>query len=238
MAKKNFELNNLNKTKDKFFSIIAHDLKNPISAMKNLSKLMVKEYNKMDENDKYDFIREMKDTSSNLSQLLDNLLLWSRSQRDVIEYHPENADICFIIKNNIDLMSLMAKRKSITLYSEGKCPCNIVLDQNTISTVIRNLISNAIKFTSKGGNILVCHEETDKEVIVSIKDDGIGIIKSVKDSLFKIDVSVTTLGTNEERGTGLGLVICKEFINKHRGKIWVESKVGKGSTFFFSIPKK
>ena len=234
----NEELNNLNKTKDKFFSIIAHDLKNPIAALRNLSQLMSEEFGNLERSEQIEFIHEIKNTSSNLFDLLENLLVWSRSQSGRIRYEPENIDVCYIIQSNIDLMKITANRKNINLKAKGDCPLFIKVDHNMITTVIRNILSNAIKFTEEGGEISVSHHETDREIVISIKDNGMGMSKEIKENLFKIDVTVTTLGTNEERGTGLGLIICKEFIDKHDGNIEVESTPGEGSTFIITLPKK
>ncbi len=238
ISEQNQQLNNLNITKDKFFSIIAHDLKNPIAALRNLSELMVDEYNNLDDNELYDFTKEIKDTSSTLFELLENLLIWSNSQSGKIDFKPVRMDLCYIIKSNIDLMRLAARRKDIELSSKGDCPCYINIDHNMITTVIRNLVSNAIKFTNNGGKITVSHTEYEDNVIISIKDNGIGMSEKIRERLFRIDVTVTTLGTNNERGTGLGLIICKEFIDMHEGTIEVISTQGEGSDFIITLPKK
>jgi len=237
ISDQNKELKILNQTKDKFFSIIAHDLKNPIAGIKNLSELIVDEYKNLEDDEKYEFMKEIKDSSSHLFSLLDDLLVWSRSQSGKITFSPESMDLCYIIKTNIDLLRMSARRKNISLESVGKCPCYGFFDNSMLTTVIRNLISNAIKFTNDGGKILVSHDEDDYNIFISVEDNGIGMSDQIRRRLFRIDETITTLGTNDERGTGLGLVVCKEFVEKHNGTIKVDSREGEGSSFTISIPK-
>jgi len=232
------ELKELNATKDRFFSIIAHDLKNPFGALKNLSDILYSMYNDFSEEERLEIISEMYKSSNKLYELLENLLTWSRSQRGTIQFNPEETNLKLITNNCVELLKESANNKSIKLQDEVSEELVVNCDVNMITTVVRNLITNAIKFTPENGEITVFAEKTENEVIVAVRDTGIGISDEDKQILFRIDVHHTTIGTSQEKGTGLGLILCKEFVEKHGGKIWVESEIGKGSTFKFTIPIK
>lgn len=232
------ELKEANATKDKFFSIIAHDLKNPFGALKNLTEILKDMYNEFSEEEKTEIISEMYKSAHKVYELLENLLTWSRSQRGKIEFQPEETNLKLIIYNSFELLKEAANKKNIKLTDATPDEFIINCDVNMITTVVRNLVSNAIKFTPEGGEIKIFTEENDQEVIVSVQDSGIGIAKEDIAKLFRIDVHHTTIGTSDERGTGLGLILCKEFIDKHNGRIWVESEPGRGATFKFALPKK
>jgi len=232
------ELKEANATKDKFFSIIAHDLKNPFGALKNLTEILKDMYNEFSEEEKTEIISEMYNSAHKVYELLENLLTWSRSQRGKIEFQPEETNLKLIIYNSFELLKEAANKKNIKLTDATPDEFIINCDVNMITTVVRNLVSNAIKFTPEGGEIKIFTEENDQEVIVSVQDSGIGIAKEDIAKLFRIDVHHTTIGTSDEKGTGLGLILCKEFIDKHNGRIWVESEPGRGATFKFALPKK
>jgi len=232
------ELKALNATKDKFFSIIAHDLKNLFGALKNLSDILYSMYNDFSEEERIEIINEMHNTSIKLYELLENLLTWSRSQRGTLEFHPDETNLKYIVTSCVELLKGTADNKSIKLQDYVDDDLVVLCDVNMITTVIRNLITNAIKFTPENGEISVFAEKKENEVLVAIKDTGIGISDEDKQKLFRIDVHHTTIGTSQEKGTGLGLILCKEFVEKHGGRIWVESEIGKGSTFKFTIPIK
>jgi signal transduction histidine kinase len=168
--------------------------------------------------------------------LLMNLLEWSRSQSGRLVIKPVEVDLSQLITGIINLLNNSAIQKSITIIKKIPVSANVIADKEMIATVIRNLISNAIKFTKQGGIITVSIEQKEDGLIVAVEDNGIGIRKENIDKLFRIDESTSTVGTQNEKGTGLGLMLCKEFIAKHGGKIWVESELGKGSIFAFSIP--
>lgn len=231
-------LQELNATKDKFFSIIAHDLKNPISSFRNMTEVVLKEYNEFNEEERLEIINLINDSAKFIQSLLENLLTWSRAQRGKIVYKPEYQDLGFIAKNNVSLLQVQAESKKLTLISE--IPENTIayIDANMITTVLRNLMSNAIKFTPQYGKVKVYAEEERDEYIITVEDNGVGIEPADLNKLFKLDTNRTTEGTNEEKGTGLGLILCKEFVDKHSGRIWAESEVGKGSKFRFTLPKK
>lgn len=231
----NHKLDELNSTKDKFFSIIAHDLRNPIAAFKQVTDVFHQDFNSFNEEERFELIKHMKMSSDSLYQLLENLLTWSRSQRGTIDYRPEDFDLKQLIDMIINLLSSQAARKNIELSNNLKKTFPIFADKNMMNTTIRNLVSNAIKYTSDGGHIDVSAEVSGNQVIISVEDNGIGMDEQTASKLFKIDQSFTTEGTNNEQGTGLGLILCKEFVDKHGGDIWVESSPGKGSKFIINL---
>ncbi len=233
-------LEKINAEKDKFFSIIAHDLKSPFSGFLGLTKMMVDEFQDLSLKDMLTFSHNMRDSAKSLYKLLENLLEWSRIQRGVIEFNPEICFLPFIFKQNLDIQSEVAKQKEIVLVNNIPDHANVMADIPMLNTVIRNLMSNSIKFTPRGGRIEVGVQPegtNTSEVCVYIKDNGLGMDSNMLGKLFKIDQKVSRPGTENEPSTGLGLLLCKEFIEKQGGKIWVESEEGKGSTFYFTLPK-
>jgi two-component system sensor histidine kinase/response regulator len=231
-------LRNLNATKDKFFSIIAHDLKNPLGNFKDVTKLLHESYTDFTEEERIEYLELIKESSNSIYSLLENLLEWSKTQRGQIHYNPIHFEIYDIVNNTINLLHLAADNKKIELKNSIGSPSIVFGDANLLNTVIRNLISNSIKFTPVNGKVEINLNIDGIFNVVSIKDSGVGMSQSTIDKLFRIDVSVTTLGTAQETGTGLGLILCKEFVEIHKGKIWVESELGNGSTFFIKIPIK
>lgn len=231
-------INGLNATKDKFFSIIAHDLRNPLGSFKMVVNLLY-DFNKdLSEQEKMDFIIALKETADSLGILLENLLEWSRSQRNLIVFNPIETDLQILINNTIQILKPSADNKSIRLASSIESSTVLMVDSNLLNTVIRNLISNAIKFTPDGGTISIDIADSNQESLtIAIKDTGIGMALETIDKLFKLDKNISTKGTANESGTGLGLILCKEFIEKHNGKLWVDSTLGEGSTFYVQIPK-
>jgi PAS domain S-box-containing protein len=232
----NKELEKLNKTKDKFFSIIAHDLKNPFHAIIGFSDMLRKDFNKMDDNQKINLLELINISSASAYSLLENLLQWARTQTDKIKFTPENINISEIVKSTIDLQKISAEKKNIKLKSHISERNIVYADKNMITTVIRNLVSNAIKFSKPQGTIEISSVAGDKYIDVTVSDNGTGISKENLDKLFRIDSYYSTSGTLGETGTGLGLIICKEFVEKNGGIIKVESEEGKGSSFTFSLP--
>lgn len=223
-------------TRDKFFSIIAHDLKNPFNSILGFSDLLAEQVS----NKNYEGIEEYSSIIQNSSQrvmdLLMNLLEWSRSQTGRMEYNPEFVELHTLINQARELMEDAAHQKSITIELQIPRNFRAIADKAMISTTLRNLISNAVKFTNPGGLITISVGQEEEELIVSIADNGVGIKKELIDKLFKVEGSNSTEGTQKEKGTGLGLILCKEFIGKHGGRIWAESELGKGSTFYFTLP--
>lgn len=235
IALKTEELLKLNAEKDKFFSIIAHDLKSPFNSIIGFSGLLKEQV----QNKNYQSISKYADivrqSSEKAMNLLSNLMVWAQSQTGKIVFNPENIGIEDIIDENTLLFEEIASQKSITIKKMLPENTTVFADKAMINTVFRNLISNAIKFTRQGGEIKVSAEKRAKEILVSVSDNGIGIAPGRLEKLFRIDESDSTYGTNNEKGTGLGLILCKEFVENHGGKIWAESEEGKGSIFYFTL---
>lgn len=231
----NLQLKELNATKDKFFSIIAHDLKNPLGNFKMVSNLLSDSYNDMSEKEKTDFLAMMKESSNNIYDLLNNLLEWSRSQRGILPFNPINIELKDVVTECLMVLSTLSNTKQIKVSNNVPENIKVNADLNLLTVVIRNLVSNAIKFTNNGGEISIDAEQKNGKVCFTVTDNGIGMTRETIDKLFRIDVTVATAGTNDEKGTGLGLILCKEFIEKHGGKIWAESELGKGSKFKFDL---
>jgi len=240
------QLKELNATKDKFFSIIAHDIKSPLSAFKSVTDLMSNSFFSITEKEQYDFIVLMKNSVNSLLDLLENLLTWSRSQRNTIAFEPDSVLLKYIVETAVSQTSSFAEKKNITIISNIPENLFVFADFNMINTVLRNLINNSIKFSYENGKICLNIKEKEKiddstsnsnYIIISVKDNGVGIEENDIEKLFRLDMNHTTLGTSKENGTGLGLILCKEFVEKHDGKIWVESKPNEGTTFYFTLLK-
>lgn len=227
-----------NATKDKLFSIIAHDLRGPIGTIVSFLEILVDQTDSYTEEDMKTFLLEMKSSSETTYNLLDNLLNWALSQKGAIDYQPENLVINDIVNENIELLSANAKKKSIKLFSDISDTAIAFFDKNMITTVLRNLISNALKFTQMGGEVKISAFDKVNFVEIAVSDNGTGITEENLKKLFHTESNFTTIGTSSEKGTGLGLILCREFIEKHGGTIWVETEVGKGSKFIFTLPKQ
>lgn len=237
LVEMNNELHDLNATKDKFFSIIAHDIKNPFNAILGFTELLEENFEEWTGEMKLEIIRMVHSSSKNLYQLLDNLLQWSRSQRGIIEFNPEKTALKDVLYNVIELMKGTAEAKNITLQvTLPENELNVVADRQMLDTILRNLIGNALKFTHTEGMVRVTAEPKDGYAIIKIADNGVGLRSDIKEKLFRIDANTSSPGTQNETGTGLGLILVKEFVEKHGGKIYAESVVGEGSTFYFTIP--
>ena len=241
LEKQKKELHDLNATKDKFFSIIAHDLKNPLSSLLSLSELLFHEYEMYDHKTKKEFIKLIYEGSQNTYKLSENLLTWSHSQRGKVVFNPVNLNLRELIDENAILFNQNAIEKGICMKSEVNEDSYFNTDRDLVNTVIRNLLANAIKFTPQKGEVsisarILSGKDQNETIEISVKDSGIGISQKNMENLFNIEKNQSTPGTNGEKGTGLGLILCKEFIEKCEGKIWVESKIGKGSEFKFTLP--
>lgn len=230
------ELRLLNQTKDKFFSIIAHDLKNPFITIMGFCDLLLSEFTELSEIEKLFYIQEMKNSANINHNLLQNLLQWSRSQTGKMEFLPRKLGLHDVTKEVFLLLSKTSEKKQIRLRHEIPPALHVTADENMLNTVLRNLLTNAIKFSHKGSVICVEAAERENFVEICVADSGIGMDQKTIDNLFRIDVAHSAAGTENELGTGLGLILCKEFIEKSGGKIWVESEVGKGSKFYFCLP--
>jgi PAS domain S-box-containing protein len=232
---RNNELYTLNATKDRMFSIIAHDLKSPIGSIVNLVEYIeLSIYNENYEKAKI-FLKSIKEYSKNTSDLLDNLLHWARSQINAVNVNFEYFDLKIVIDQTLSLLSNSMKQKNIAIFKTEKNESIVYADLDMIKTVLRNLISNAIKFTPNNGIIAIEIVKKERTVVLSIQDTGIGIEKDRIEKLFCFLENKSTYGTGGEKGTGLGLVLAHDFILKNNGKMWVESDLGVGSTFYFSL---
>lgn len=234
-------LEELNATKDKFFSIIAHDLKNPFNAILGFSELLHQDYETLEEPQKREIIDLLYENSQHTYKLLENLLEWSRSQSGAIKYTPSPTDIKALVDENVNLFQPVADKKGIRLKSAISESLSIATDPHLINTVIRNLVSNALKFTPEKGEISIAAitylgDEEKEMVEIAVSDNGIGISPGNQEKLFTLGRNYSSKGTAQETGTGLGLILCKEFVEKCGGKIQLESEVGKGSVFRFFIP--
>jgi signal transduction histidine kinase len=230
------QLQAANVTKDKFFSIIAHDLKGPFSGILGFSKLLYEKYDEINENNKKYFIGLIHNSAEQAFNLLENLLNWARMQTDRLKINKEMMDFKAIVEDTITLFANYAKKKEIQVESKIKKSMFINADKSMIATVVSNLVNNALKYTKAGGKVTISASLINNHIEVKVIDTGVGIEKENIEKLFKIDTGYTTLGTDKENGTGLGLILCKEFIDMHNGEIRVESDYGKGTTFSFSIP--
>tara|TARA_R110002096_G_scaffold97694_22_gene217871 strand:- start:7382 stop:9250 length:1869 start_codon:yes stop_codon:yes gene_type:complete len=231
------KLKEANATKDKFYSIIAHDLRNPLSAILGFTELILMDEKNENKKENREFLKIIKETILHTATLLNNLLTWSRSQLGDIEFRPEIYRLTQFIEDNIAFVKGPATQKHITIHSHITPECTIFGDANMINTIIRNLLSNAIKFTSDFGEVNIKAIMTPTFCEISITDNGIGISPVDQSNLFDTNTKFTSEGTNAEKGTGLGLLLSKEFIEKHGGTIWLESEVDKGSTFTFTLPR-
>ena len=236
VEQQNVELQNLNATKDKFFSILGHDLKSPLNSLSSFSNLLINYFDSLSKEEIQTLATDLDKSLKNLYSLLDNLLEWARSQTGNISFTPEQFDLTTVLHENKELLQVQAVGKEITILQERTVPLIISSHKHSITTVVRNLVANAIKFTPQGGHIKIQVFENQHEAIVSIADTGVGMSEAVIQKLFRIDSKLSTLGTANEKGTGLGLVLCKDFVEKNGGRLWVESKEGQGSVFYFSIP--
>ncbi len=237
ICRQNNELRELNATKDKFFSIIAHDLRGPIGNILSISE-MIAEKGNVDEETLYVFLGLQKELTKETSQLLENLLVWARSNTNRIEFNPVELNVDQLINDLLYSAKTQAAKKEINLtYNTPPDKLLMYADENMIQLIIRNFISNAIKYTHRGGEITIsAYYGENNSMIISVKDSGIGISPDLLKNLFRIDVSTKRSGTEGEPTNGLGLLLCKEFVEKHNGCIWVESEENKGATFSFLIP--
>jgi signal transduction histidine kinase len=224
-------------TKDKFFSIIAHDLKSPFNSIIGFSEILMENAQVRNFDVIEDYSKIILKSAKRAMNLLANLMEWSRSQTGRMNFNPVSLEMVNLITEIELLFHGIADQKSIRLILDIPSSAPVYADKDMINTILRNLISNAIKFTAVGGEIIVSVQDKPEELTVSIRDSGVGMKKEMIDKIFRIDSNSSTLGTNNEEGTGLGLILCKEFVEKHGGKITVESEEGKGSEFSFTIPR-
>jgi signal transduction histidine kinase len=229
-------LNETVQSKDKFFNILAHDLKNPIAGFLGLTKFMVDKNNNLDKETLDSFIDTLHSSSKQLHSLLENLLHWARAQTGSLKIKPKKLDINKIIDDSINQVQTNAQLKEIKINKKGNFSCTVYADEETLNTVLRNLLSNAIKYSYCGNTIDIFVLPTNNKTTIKITDYGVGIPKNKINTLFDLENAQSLPGTNEETGTGLGLILCKEFIELNGGKIDVDSKEGEFTTFSISIP--
>lgn len=236
LRKNTKELEEINQAKDKLFSIIAHDLKSPLYSLTELSEILLEEIAEGSFENVKEYVTIFNKSVSRTYDLITNLLQWARVQSGKITMTPKTFSLNELVNTNIETGNISAIPKNITLDFVSEQEYTVFSDEEIINTILRNLLSNAIKYTYPGGNITVTIHPTTEAYEVSVTDTGTGIEKEKVAKIFNIDEG-STPGTNDEKGTGLGLTLCKEFVGKIGGKIWVKSTYGKGSTFTFSIPR-
>ena len=234
---KNEELLRLNIEKDKFFSIIAHDLRGPFTGFLGLTEIMAEELPSLTREEIQGMAVDMKNSANNLFQLLENLLHWARMSQGLIPFNKKLLLLLPIVTESVEMLKGSGNKKGIKIVIDISDRLEIFADANMLQTIIRNLVSNAVKFTQKGGQVnLAAKINSDNCIGITIHDTGIGMNQAMIDNLFKIDIKTNRVGTEGEPSTGLGLLLCKEFVEKHKGKIWVESIVGVGTTFNCTLP--
>jgi signal transduction histidine kinase/Tfp pilus assembly protein PilF len=226
----------INSTKDKFFSIISHDLRNPFAAIVSFSRILKRDIENLTTEELHELALELDKSVLKINNLLENLLQWSRTQTGKIRYQPEYIAIHEIVKENLNLFKNNAREKNITMIDRVDDNTPVWADPNMTDTVIRNLMSNALKYTNEGGRIIISSEIRDHKVYISIEDNGVGMSEASMNKIFRVDTLHSTYGTMDEKGSGLGLLLCKEFVEKQGGDISFQSELNKGTTFTFSLP--
>lgn len=235
ILQKNIELSNINSEKDKFFSIIAHDLRSPFTSFMGLTQILTDELASLSQDEIQGYAEHLNKSASSLFFLLENLLEWARIKRGQIPFYPKPIKTKTLISNGIQPHANSAKQKHISII-EKTSNITCIVDEYMITSTIRNIISNALKFTPNGGQITITTSRKKGDVEIQIADNGIGMSPEMLDKLFRIDEQTNRTGTNGEPSSGLGLILCKDFIERHEGKIRAESNEGQGTTFYLSIP--
>lgn len=231
------ELLDLNASRNKFFSIIAHDLRGPLSGIMGLTELMADKNQYYTDNEREELMVDLSHSARNTFNLLENLLEWSQMDRGVTDFKIQKLDLAYIVLDCIHILSESARKKTIELIVDVPNGEEVHADKNMLQTVIRNLLSNAIKFTPKGGNVTISAKVTEgNKTVISVKDTGIGMTDEISKNLFRINANTKRPGTEGELSTGLGLLLCKEFVEKQGGEIGAESIPGQGSVFSFTVP--
>ena len=233
---KNTELEKLNATKDKFFSIIAHDLKSPFNSLLGFSEVLSLQVENKSYKEIMSYSRSIHNSTRKLYSLVETLLQWSRTQLGTTEYKPEKLDVKILASNIISILKINAEEKDIVISVDVESDLIAWADRDLFSAVLRNLVSNAIKFSRIGSVVSVAGRIIGSNIQIAVSDTGVGISKENLQKIFRVDTNVTTAGTLNEKGTGLGLVLCKEFVEINKGIICAESKLEKGSTFKFTVP--
>ncbi len=231
------QLEELNESKDKFFSIIAHDLRSPINSLLGFTSLLSNYADAMTKEEVKKISNDLNLSLKNVLQLIEDLLTWARSQMGRVEFNPKVMVLNEVIREELELSAILFEKKEISLKYEIQPLLMTYADPNHVKFVLRNLLTNALKFTSRKGNVWLRAYEQNNKIWVEVEDNGVGMPDSLKEKLFQIGGVKSSKGTDNEQGTGLGLLLCKEFIRKNNGEIWAESEEGKGSKFIFTLNK-
>lgn len=242
LRKSNEELKKLNEMKDKFFSIVSHDLKNPFAGILTMTDIINHHLDEFSKDELADMLRSLNNTAQQTYKFLEDLLEWSRSQMGRVQMNITNEDLASIVAGTILTLNQQAELKNITIENNVPVSTYALFDNNMMATIVRNLVSNAIKFTHKGGKVTLNAEKVSIDgkpfVRLSVSDTGVGMSEDKISQLFSLEKVQSTPGTEREKGTGLGIVICRDFIEKMGGKIAVESKLNEGTTFYVDIPSE
>jgi signal transduction histidine kinase len=237
LSRKNAELEKVNEQKDKFFSIIAHDLRSPFQGFLGITQTLAEDADSYSRKDLSNLFIKMHNTADNLFSLLKNLLEWTQMQKGTMNFEPKEFSLTKLIADNVHTLENRSEQKGIKLVNTVTDNVITYGDEQMINSVLLNLISNAIKFTKRNGSVTIsANNKEDKKIEISVSDTGIGMPESIVNNLFKVGEKIRSEGTDGELSTGLGLLLCKEFVEKHGGKIWATSQQEAGSTFYFTIP--
>ena len=231
-------LKELNASKDKFFSIVAHDIRSPFTALLGFTQILDEEFGELTAEEINEIVHSLRKTANNIFEFIEGLLDWSRVQSNKIEIKPIRLKLFNVIQDVFVLLSSVALAKKVRIVIDVPKDLFVLADENVVNTVLRNLVSNAIKFTSENDTITISVEDSGEEkIVVCVRDTGVGLTEEIKSKLFKLDEHISELGTNKEKGTGLGLLLCKDLLEKQQNKIWVESNKNEGSTFKFTLKR-
>ncbi|MBN1990356.1 MAG: HAMP domain-containing histidine kinase [Bacteroidales bacterium] len=233
----NDDLTTLNHTKDKFFSIIAHDLRNPFTGLIGLTSYLIENVDDMPKDEVKELLQSVNSSSRETFSLLENLLDWARTQINSIAFNPSTFDLYDVVDSALKILTASANTKGVKLYNRVEVPTLVYADKYMVETIVRNLVGNALKYTSTSGRVEVISFVVDEKVRISVNDTGLGISSDLLEKLFSIEMVSSKVGTANEKGAGLGLVVCREFIQKHNEQIWAESNIGEGSSFYFTLKR-
>jgi len=236
LAKKNEELKELNRQKDKLFAVISHDLNNAVAAMVGTYDMILEDYEEFSKDEVFGYLKLLDQQSRNTAELLEDLLIWSKNQFKEVTINPEKLNVAQIVDSVFNGVNSVAEQKSITLKNTVSDALYVNADPNMLKTILRNLITNGIKFSHPDGEVIVNAEANNEEVKISVSDKGIGMDQETVNKVLNRKITYTTEGTSGEKGSGLGLDLCIDFVEKHNGEIWADSQSNKGTTFTFTLP--
>jgi PAS domain S-box-containing protein len=236
LNKTNTELKEINSTKDKLFSIIAHDLRGPFTSLLGYSDLMIENLHKYDKSKFEQILFHINSAAKDAYTLLENLLIWARSKNGQLRFNPQWLNLAVVLEEIRGNLNSLAMIKNITITNRSGASTLGFADENMLQAIVRNLVANAIKFCKPGGEIEIFSTSGENWIEIAVKDNGVGMPPEMRDKLLRSEETSSSTGTAHEKGTGLGLLICREFVDKHQGRIWVESEPGEGSCFYFTLP--